>query len=103
MSDDPRPTVPNIALAGLLIAVTSWQVALVSLLVEGNLLLKITCAVFSVSATVFLATAGRKAAAPFWRHGGRVVLSPVQSVFVVLYIVVLGATAGIAVAISQGA
>ncbi len=102
MNEDPRPTVPNIALAGLLITLTSWQVAFASLLLDGNLPAKIACGVFSVAATIFLATIGRKAAAPYWRHGGRVVLSPAQSLCVVLYFVAVGASAGIALAINHG-
>jgi len=102
MSDDPRPTVPNVALAGLLVTLTSWQAAVASLLLDGHLPAKIACGVFSIAATIFLATAGRKAAAPYWRHGGRIVLTPVQSLCVVLYIVAVGASAGILLAMKNG-
>lgn len=102
MSDDPRPTVSNTGLAGLMVTLTSWQVALASLLLDGNMPAKIVCAAFSLVATIFLATVGRKAAAPFWRYGGRVALTPAQSFFVALYIVAIGASTGIAFAVHRG-
>lgn len=58
MRVDPLRTIPTSALAGLMVISTSWQVALLSLLLDGNLPAKFTGDVFNIVATIFLAKVG---------------------------------------------